>query len=799
MEPRPPQATNESENSLVIAAPPSSRPTRPKHSTRPAAAARSSYLGSLVAAAGLAALVALLITLVLAHGALAAAASDPAGVAASLGKRPALLAATVAIPLTCGLLAAVVVWRATWVARIAIYLLATQRTSAGWLRRHAPVAALGAPPLLRWDEWEAQNAPRPAHDALAQGRQTLLLGEAGMGKTTALHATAAAMSGGRAALRATLGGGSLPTLVSLPGLARSIEQGEGVGGAQGDGPVSPLVAYLAERLRERGTPGLATRAERLLRAGRLTLLCDGYDLLSDTDRDRVNAALAALTEPPFAATNLVVACDRSAYDALAGAPTPAGPEGMEDEVGPLAAFARAELAPTSADDLARVLRRLRPTTAAPSPAAPRPLTLSLGVGAVAAALVEARAAGQPQPWGRAEALRVALSLASAAAQERDLADALTSKPSATRAQVEEQPGYSWAALAASLREARAGYLPLDPAATVGECAARWLAEHPPLAPTDLALAASPTFTSQRLERDLQAGFQAGVVLRGADGLTLSLANALTGAALAAWWLDLRDDGLGRLSSQLLRPHWALPVALWAGASATPSDLAQRLLRFGASPDSVAPRAGLSDARDVYPVALALALAAALEGATPQLARMTAEGQTHAHAFTAAQQGLRDLLDNATLYVTDPERRLRLRAALRQVERAVGAELLAYVDLLIREQALDRLLRAQLILLLGASASVVATERLVALLTQSDPTLRQAIEQALAYAGSEATQALQRAARGQDMTRRRRAEEALRLLGDEARTGDAEDEDVGGRVTRRLSHGPQPDHPAERSR
>jgi HEAT repeat protein len=362
-------------------------------------------------------------------------------------------------------------------------------------------------------------------------------------------------------------------------------------------------------------------------------------------------------------------------------------------------------------------------------------------------------------WGRATLLRTHLRLASATAAVRDLESAVVQDT----VDESQEPALVWAALAASFQETRCGYLPLDPTRTAGECALAWLTSYPPPGPTDFALNVAPELPLQRIERDIQAGLRTGMLRRSLDGLTLSFAHRLAQVSAAAWWLDLRDDGLGRLNSQLLRPHWAAPVALWAGAQANPYDLAQRVFRFANSPDSIAPRAGMANSQDVYPQALALALAAVLEGVAPQLAHMISRQETQAHSFIQTQQGLRDLLDAAVIYGADPARRRRFSRALARTEQEVGPEFAAYLGWLAREVNLDRLLRAQLAITLGLTATPEAIRELMSLLTQSDPTMRQAVEQALVYADAQAIPALQREARGANPATRRRAEEALRLL------------------------------------
>ncbi len=703
-------------------------------------------------AAVMAALVALLVIVLLSGPELTAALTDLAQGPTQALAHTRLLAMLIAGPAACALVAALAMWRAIWVARVTRYMRFLRTYCQDRLRRDAPLISLGIPPtgILLDDKTTQSKAPRPVTELLAATPQALLLGAAGAGKTTALLAYAQSLSARSAISRAILGvrREPLPTLISLPGLARSL----------GEASLSPT-PYVATLLGRLGTEGLGARTEKLLRSGRITLLCDDYDKLDDDERETINQMLQALREPPYSACRFVVACESEAYASVV------------DDLGPLAHISAIELSPVAVDDLSRALRKRQSGQQraqeklglAVGPLVgdlqDRPLGQSLRTAAVAAALTETLTAGERVAWGRAELLRAQMRLASASAAVRDLEVAVGDPDIA----VSQQPALVWAALAASLQEARAGFLPLDPTCTAGESALEWLTNHPPPGPTDFALSITPDLPLKRVERDIQAGLRTGMLRRSFDGLTLSFAHTLAQQSAAAWWLDLRDDGLGRLNSQLLRLHWATPVVLWAGAHEEPTDLAQRVFRFANSPDSIAPRAGLANSLDVYPRALALAIAAVLEGLTPRIAHMIARQETQTPGFIIIQQGLRDLLDTCVVYGADPDRRQRLSLSLGRVQQEVGPEFTAYLGWLAREASLDRLLRAQLAITLGLTATGEAIEELMSLLMQPDPTVRQAVEQALVYVGANAIPALQATARKGTEQTRRRAEDTLRLL------------------------------------
>lgn len=723
-------------------------------SPTPAVAQRNTYVGALLTAASMAALAALLVIVLLLGQQLAGAIADLQQGPGALAAHLQLLVALTVGPLVSAALAAFAMWRAIWVIRVTRYMRFIRDYCAERLRRDAPLIGLGFPPMGRSlaIAGAGPGARRSAPELAASAPQTLLLGESGSGKTTALLTIAQSLSARPLWARIILGvrGESLPVLISLPGLARALA-------AQPEHATPAMTRYIAILLTRMGAEGLSARADRLMRAGRLTLLCDDYDQLEDDERETLNLALRALSEAPYSACRVVVACETSTYASVV------------DDLGPLAQFSAAEIAPipgaevsAALDRRAGVARRRNDERASITQEIAverRPLGASLRLAAISAALADSRAAGEPPAWGRAELLRNALRLASATATVRDLEAAVSQ---ATQ-DISEQPALVWAALAASLQDACVGYAPLDPTRTVGESIHEWLTSHPPPSPTDFTLNTAPTLSPPRIERDIQAGLRVGMLHRSLDGLTLGFAHALAQASAAAWWLDLRDDGLGRLNSQLLRPQWALPVALWTGAHSEPYDLAQRVFRFAHSPDSIAPRAGVADRLDVYPQALALALAAVLEGATWRLSRIIAMRQTRGHTFILAQQGVRDFLDACVVYGADPAQRSRISRALTRMQLEVGIEFVIYLGALAREASLDRMLRAQITTTLGLCATPQAIEELMSLLLQSDPTMRQAVEQALTYAGASAIPALQAAVRTGNTHTRQRAAEALRLL------------------------------------
>ncbi|HEX8983614.1 MAG TPA: HEAT repeat domain-containing protein [Ktedonobacterales bacterium] len=731
---------------------------------RPVATERpSAYTGATLITATLAALAAVFVLVFVMGRDLSRLMAELTPDLPSLQAHNHILAIVLGVPACCAALAAMATIRIIWAIRISRYMRTVRSYCEARLRRDAPLTALGLAPrgLRVSDKPDETSASRPLADLLPGASRIMLLGATGAGKSTALLSYGRSLAAHSLLYRLLFGVSreTLPAIISLPGLARTL-----------DDTNPSLMPYLRSLLTRLGTEGLGKRTDQLLRAGQIVILCDDYDRLDDDERERVNHALALLSAKPYSASHVIVSCEMSVYQAVV------------DDLGSLADFTNIHIAPIQLADLSAALKKrwkppTPPTTrakgrATAGMAAPtltselraRPLSISLGTAALAAALTENVSAHPTIAWSRAELLREQIKTASANTHVRDLDDTLSPQDADDD---DRQPALVWTALAASLQEARVSYVPIDLERTIGENVLDWLAQHAPPAPTDFALSNRPDFLLARIERDIQVGLRTGVLRRGLDGMTLGFSHALAQAAAAAWWFDLTDDGLGRLNSQLLRSHWALPVALWTGAQDKPTDLAQRIFRFANSPDSIAQRAGFVDSQNVYPRALALSLASVLEGVTPQLARLITARNTGNPDFMILQQGLRDLLDACAVYGADPTQRLRLTRALDRVQQEIGTEFVAYLGWLARETNLDRLLRAQLITVLGMTATPEALEALIDLLIHTDPIMRQAVDQAFVYAGARAIPAMQTAAQSGSTPLRRRAEETLRLLGAKA--------------------------------
>ncbi|MEO7001356.1 MAG: HEAT repeat domain-containing protein [Ktedonobacterales bacterium] len=668
---------------------------------------------------------------------------------------PTEIGAVIGIPLVSALLVALLVWQAIRLVRLAIYTATLRRYLRRQLESYAPLYGLGVLPVGQRTTPQGRPVSTQVETTthlFTATQRAMLLGEAGAGKTTALHAYGYHLVRRRALLPVFLGWAPLPVMVSLPGVGATLTPLKAHADDADTTPEALLnayreasLSYIRARVKQFGTAGLANAAPRLVRRGKIVLLCDGLDETPDDRREVVSLSLATLAAKPYQRSRIVAACQINTYLT------------EPRDFNRLRQFDRILLNALRPDDMTQALRRL------PLPKGMKRADLgairhigedhlldpSLTLPAVFAALLRVQVDDDVIPYGRGKLLRAyAQNLCARAAGD-------SANP--------RQIALSLGALAASLLDARRFTLPLTPGVTLGVAVAEWLTLHPPIQPTDMSLATPLVFNANALGVQCRAALQAGVLRRSPDGLTISFAHGLLQEAFAAFWLSLRDDGLGRLNTELLRPHWIAPLLLWGGAKDDAADLAQRLFRFANSPDSVATRSGIINRQDVYPTALALALATLLEGVAPQIARLIAQNATRSSAFNLAQQHLRDLLDTALVYSVLPDQQRRLARTLQDVERDAGPEFVTHLTYLISLNTLDRLLRAQLITLLGLISTEAALQELVSMLGETDPTIRQAVNQGFAYAGAAATALLQAQLRSPNEYIRARATEALSRL------------------------------------
>ena len=672
-----------------------------------------------------------------------------------------VLAQVALVPILCAIAAYAVAAQVIHLLRIALYRRALHQYAGNWLRSHAPLREMGI--RLKGTPYSTGGTPRNDQErmldnAASAERSLILLGAEGAGKTATLHALAFELTQRRALIPLYLRRTPLPILIHCASLSDEATESQ-----------AGFVRFLQRQMRTFGTKGLAARLPRSLRRGRVVLLCDGLDELAAPERRKMSETLAGLVTAQRGHTSAMVACELRIY---------------EDEPRTLAslkAFDRGVIQAVKAEDAVEAVqkrairggaRRLAANDVRSALESHR-LSASIHRPALLAALLGETRETEAWPYGRAELLR---------SHVRRLCAAGIGTGNDAQA---EGNALVLGALAVSLRLAGRRILWIPAGLSLGRVVADWLEDIPPLTPTEAPIESRLIASPEEAESACQAALRSGVLLRTSvpaelsvrerageisDGVGVAFANSVLEVTFAAWWLDMMDDGLGRVNAELLYPRWVLPVVLWAGAQRHPADLAARLYRLADTPESTATRAGLPAREAVRPATLALALAALCEGLAGMLARESASPVGSERAADVAQQHLRDLLDDMQRLLQNPDDEDRLRATLEDVERRCGPELVDSITFLARLPQLNRLVRAQLAVLLGLLASPTcapAVVGLVALLDEPDAVMRQAVNAAVVRAGAVFLEPLQAALRSPSERVRSRAEETLALLGDGA--------------------------------
>jgi HEAT repeat protein len=651
------------------------------------------------------------------------------------------LALVLAPPILAGVAVALLLAVLRRVLSTVIYARAMHIYTRRYLDRHGVLRRYGLEPgVVRFtSEGEpASDTGEPLVRVVEAHPRLLLLGAPGAGKTMALYTLAYEMSRRRWWLACALGRRPLPVLVALPGYASAASEGR-AGEAR--------LKYLAAQVSRFSTGGFARRSMADVRAGRLILLCDQMDIVPLTARNDVCAELASLGTPGPTRARMVIACDVQTYTRAS------------QTFAPLRSFQRVVLADMAPVDARASVRQAgiaasKGKTGGLSIEGHR-LDTALANPALLAAVLDLLAAGWQPPYGRGPLLieYLALLCERAAKHEADV-DA-------------GRLGVFLGELAGSLREAGARTVVLTGTGNLGGAISEWLAAHEPITVNDhrsSTLTAYPLAESEKLSR---AAISAGLLDVRSDEGALQFAHRVLEDGFAAWWLQHDDDGLSRIQPALLRPRWAFPVVLWSDSAKDPADVAKRLIRLSDTPDSTAARAGLMSSAGVFPATLALAIAAATEGFANALAKPADTPKLATRTRDLAQQHLRDLLDRAAIYAANTDQQARLARALQEVEESSGPELAASIAYLAGEAELNRLLRAQLIGLLGTLSSPQALTALARFLGEMDPVLRLATDQAFRQAGAAALGPLQSAlATGGEMVSAR-AGEVLAGLGEMA--------------------------------
>jgi hypothetical protein len=710
--------------------------------------AANSYAGTLALAALLSGMLAAACVLVFQHtallGALQRARGDPLhlppGDAATLGVAFGIVVAAMLAAVMCAATAIRVMRRLLFTSSVHSY--------AGALLRRAPLHQRGIAPRVVPFAGDGQpdvSGERPLEALLRQTPRLLLLGEAGSGKTIGILAYAAGLTSTRSFTAAIRSRTPLPLPVSLRALP-----------ARADAENVRLLDYLATQVERFGSAGLAARLPRLLRRGRLLLLCDDLDAVPPSRRAALCAALAECAEQ-YPRTRIVVACCLNAYE--------------DDPYAfvPLRGFTRAVVSGLAPEQVRAALAGVSLETAVSRPKRldvvswlrAHALTESVSLASISAALLTVATSSRSQrsdSVGRGELLAraVHVTMQAAAADEE--------QASSVRRLLQE--------LAAALRTAGRRSFPApgeDGALAIAELLAYHLPQSSALPDEETQAPRAP----EAIARGLEIGLSAGILVCSPDGTEVTFAHGLVEAACAAGWLSSRFAAAVDLPPALLREPWHLSVLLWAGIERSPGSLAERLLRLvegqngaalGGATETASEAA--TEATTEATSALSLALAALAESCVCALTRASgadAESRPNSSGVDQLNERLRDVLDRGLVALDTPAEAERLGRALRSVARTGGPEVAVNLGALASDARLSRLVRSQLALMLGLLATPSAAQALVGLLGEMDVLIRQSVNQAFMRLGEAGRAPLNAALNAAEERVRDRASEVLRLL------------------------------------
>lgn len=708
-------------------------------------AALESYRGSRGLAAFLVAFLAFLLVAILEREAIAAVVTQLTNHQYDLGtltqKQALILAQIALLPLGVALVVYLLAAAAILYLRLWLYTQGMRRYVVRRLRASAPLQHIGIDAAgVRFDaKGEPEGAiERSLHETIRDMPHLLLLGEAGTGKTVTLLAAAAQRTRRRMLPSLLLGARPLPVLVPLASYAQALEEGE-----------LTLLEFVVRQMRIFASPGLVARLPRMLRKGRVLLLCDGLHDVPTSERPYVCSQLAELATGERTKARAMVTFRLDAYTHEARS------------IAMLHDFKRVVLGGLSDETVMRALQQTPPPKQikrpkrndVPETLRTHELTTPVALPATLAALLAAWCDPRPLPYGRGQLYGRYCDILSARAAGAQL-DA-------------ERVRFVLGALASSLRRADVHVVAVTGGESMGEAVTQRLETLQPLIPLDLRTVSQPSPLAVEVDAICRGALQAGILARSSDSVGVSFANSLLEAAFAALWLRDRDDGFGRLNAELLRPQWILPLLLWAGSLDNSAELAERLRRLVDTPDSTSVRAQLQAKEAVVPLTLVVSLATLVEGLSAQLAELATAPEQRRQALELGEQHLRDLLDKLQSYAIWPDTAELVADALGMIEEYGGPEVTNTLIALAKVTQLNRLARAQIIMLLGSRSAPITRDALVEFLPDSDPIIRQAVNQAFVYAGAQALPSLRTALSGQNERARIRAGEVLALLGDAA--------------------------------
>ena len=565
---------------------------------------------------------------------------------------------------------------------------------------------------------------RPVASMLPHSRATLILGDHGSGRSTVLRECALALTRRRTLWRIALGYAPLPILVSLPEYALEASSG------------MQLLDFVAEQLSRGGAPVLGKRLQRSLGHAHILLLCDDlHEVPADRTASLVDE-LAAFTSNHFLRVRAAVTCDLAEYTAefarLAG----------------LRHFNRIVVRGLTTQDLSTVLRRaarMRALGGRTGPAAEVALTrAALGAQLTHPATLKSALAvlgtSEPIPRGRCRLLMKYVSHSVLSVVGDDIA---MERALAILGQT-----------AGLLRWRAQAIISVHPSQSPGDALAAFLASEC----LPHAAAGSGRVSAEDATMAANAALASGIFEWLPDGRALRFAAYSVESALAALWRVLTMPVIDGSLRTAREPGWWEPHIIGAVIAA---DAVERNATHRAPPAAeVSETTSLMalSADDDF-VSLTLALASALEVHAPTRSGDQSESPTTAIGGESATN-LQTDLDRVASTVRSAEQRARFGDLLAAVERETQVDITGHLATLATTRATQRLIRAQAATILAALPSPRAAQAVVELITDRDPVIRHALDQAMACASPDVYAAVNDCIAEGDVFARHRAAELM---------------------------------------
>ncbi|HKD75110.1 MAG TPA: hypothetical protein VKB76_06420, partial [Ktedonobacterales bacterium] len=394
----------------------------------------------------------------------------------------------------------------------------------------------------------------PLAQSLHAHPRLLIAGDDGAGKTVALWRHALDIVRGATVRRIISGRQMVPIVAPLAQYMLSDPMPSGL-----------RLGYLADAFAAYGARMLGGQLPTLLRRGRVLLLFDGLDDLSEEQALMFTSELNDAVRNRYRNVHIIITCRTIPLN------------DMINRVPLLKHLPQVTLLPLSDDEIHQILRRAgRQNQLGPLPAntaiddiTERGLMPIFRCPATLAMLIDLVGAGQDIPDSRAHLLDEYEALLFAQAQ-------ITGE---RLARTRRALGY----LAVAFR--LTGLAEITGAKAWSERqAVKALLADSTIQANALGGNTRPLgFEEQQLVESIDLACMAGVLERGHNSRGLRFRHNLLMYLAAARHLDSADTGLGRVSPTLLRSDWAEILVLWGGLTDDPVGLADRLCRLAKTP------------------------------------------------------------------------------------------------------------------------------------------------------------------------------------------------------------------------